>query len=344
MNDKVYGFIAVIIAVLLFGSQGVPIKRAKTGDGFFFQWVTTVGIWMIGLIVYQFKDNPHFEPAAMLGGAFWATGNVMVIPIVKLIGFSMGIMIWGVTNLFVGWLVGYVGLFGLKAQSEHVERPYMNILGAIISSLSVVIFAFIRPDVSSKPKVNETLEEGLISNNHVQRDAEEEDDDGFPIFKKMSDLQKKALGIFLSVLSGVVYGVNFDPIQYMIDHGNSLDQQIDYIFAHFCGILLAGTCYLIIYCFVKKNKPQVYPGSILPGLIAGWIWAVAQTFFSVANTKLDMIASFPLISTGPGIVGALWGVFVFKEIKGTRNYIFLVCAICVNIVGVVLIVMAGRND
>lgn len=41
--------------------------------------------------------------------------------------------------------------------------------------------------------------------------------------------------------------------------------------------------------------------------------------------------------TGPGVVGALWSVFVFGEIKGRRNYIYLSIAIALTFVGVGLI-------
>jgi hypothetical protein len=41
----------------------------------------------------------------------------------------------------------------------------------------------------------------------------------------------------------------------------------------------------------------------------------------------------------PGIIGALWGIFLFKEIQGKKNYLLLfltsltaaICAICIVI-------------
>lgn len=51
---------------------------------------------------------------------------------------------------------------------------------------------------------------------------------------------------------------------------------IDYLFGHFCGILVASTLYFAIYCVVKKNRPKVYPKVILPGLISGVMWGIAM--------------------------------------------------------------------
>src|SRR5262249_16200407 len=48
-----------------------------------------------GLIVYIARGFPAFEPFAMLGGFLWCTGNIMVVPIVKLIGLSLGMLLWG---------------------------------------------------------------------------------------------------------------------------------------------------------------------------------------------------------------------------------------------------------
>ena len=33
-------------------------------------------------------------------------GNIMVVPIIKMIGMTMGLTLWGVTNLLAGWMTG----------------------------------------------------------------------------------------------------------------------------------------------------------------------------------------------------------------------------------------------
>ena len=77
-------------------------------------------------------------------------------------------------------------------------------------------------------------------------------------------------------------------------------------------------------------------------MLSGVMWAVAQTSWFVANNDLSLVIAFPLVSMGPGIVGALWGVFAFKEITGTRNYLILLAAVAVaGIAAVVLVVSKG---
>jgi len=55
----------------------------------------------------------------------------------------------------------------------------------------------------------------------------------------------------------------------------------------------------------------------------GVVWALGQVGWFMANSSLGYTVTFPLAGVGPGIVGSMWSVFVFKEIRGRRNYLLL---------------------
>lgn len=74
-----------------------------------FQLFLGIGIWLVGLIVYLIRGCPEFQAGAMLGGFIWATANLTVVPIVKTIGLSMGLLLWGATNNITGWASGKFG-------------------------------------------------------------------------------------------------------------------------------------------------------------------------------------------------------------------------------------------
>ena len=57
----------------------------------------------------------------------------------------------------------------------------------------------------------------------------------------------------------------------------------------------------------------------------------------MANEALSFEITFPIIATLPGLVGAAWGVLVFGEIRGARNYLVLCCAIAIALIGCSLI-------
>ena len=103
---------------------------------------------------------------------------------------------------------------------------------------------------------------------------------------------------------------------------------IQYAFSQFSGTLLASTVYFLIYCLVKRNRPDLYPEAVGPGFLSGVLWAVADVGWFVANTYLSEAISFPIVTTGPGIIASIWGVFVFKEITGWKNFLLLGVALC----------------
>jgi len=72
---------------------------------------------------------------------------------------------------------------------------------------------------------------------------------------------------------------------------------MDYVFAHFTGIVVTSTVFLLIYSVAMKNKPRIYPEVILPGFLSGIMWAIADIGWFVANDTLSQPISFPIITS-----------------------------------------------
>ena len=141
----------------------------------------------------------------------------------------------------------------------------------------------------------------------------------------------------MAVISGVCYGNNFTPPDYLRENGLGPSAPLDYVFSHFCGIFGTSTAVFVGYCALMRSAPRINPRLALPAFVSGLMWAVAQTSWFVANDALSVSVAFPIITSGPGIVSALWGVFVFGEISGTRNYAVLCCAIGLAVAGCTMI-------
>src|SRR5690349_3605333 len=109
------------------------------------------------------------------------------------------------------------------------------------------------------------------------------------VFDKLSPAQKRLLGFTLAVGSGIFYGTNFNPPQYLIDHAKKGEQvfgrlhpseSLDYgmpdplarphtvllthglvwaraVYSHFSGIFMASTFYLAVYCVYMRNQPVI---------------------------------------------------------------------------------------
>lgn len=114
------GFAAAGIAAVFFGSNFIPCKQYDMGDGMYFQFVMAVGIWVLGLFyfIYQEPQTGYFHPFALLGGTIWSIGNVLSVPIIKMIGMALGLSIWSGTNLVVGWILGKYGLLGFEKDTS----------------------------------------------------------------------------------------------------------------------------------------------------------------------------------------------------------------------------------
>ena len=111
-----------MIASVCFGINFLPVKKFDTGDGMFFQWVQCLGVWLVGVVVNLTRDDPPFFYPAMMGGFLWTigkprphfvryhgnriVGNLFTVPVIKLIGLTMALTIWGVANLVIGWIAG----------------------------------------------------------------------------------------------------------------------------------------------------------------------------------------------------------------------------------------------
>ena len=280
----------------------------------------------------------------MVGGFLWCTGNMMCGPTIQLIGMSLGLLLWGGANMVVGWATGTFGLFGLN--KNPVTTPAMNYVGVILVLAGLLIFLQIKSSSAADAKQsNGKGFEPLIHDDELgvntKSDVIEEE---APFGASLSPNTRRILGICMALLAGVLFGCSFDPAQYVIDHDyDGSDDSLNYVFPHYCGILLTSWAYTILYTMYLNFQGKdlfVNTKCLVPATISGVLWGIAEIAWFVANGRLGFSVSFPIITSGPGLVGALWGVLVFKEITGAVNLRYLGFAFATTIVGIILIAVA----
>ena len=161
----------------------------------------------------------------MVGGMLWCIGNFLCVQVIKLIGMSMGLMIWGVINsvagivdffrnsVFVdwslGWSLGKFGLFGLK--KEEVPNPNLNYVGLTFTILSLAVFAWVKTTVSKAParsavKVSAYTEKLL---------DEEESPSEFSSdwTRKVPSNLRQLIGFGLACTCGLFFGFTFGELE-----------------------------------------------------------------------------------------------------------------------------------
>ena len=105
----------------------------------------SVGILLVGVATGTVLSSPpglempKFEPWAAFGGAIWMCGNLMCPYIIKLVGMGLGLTVWDLSNMIMGWFTGQFGLFGVH--KEHHARPLVNCIGLGLASASLIFFS-----------------------------------------------------------------------------------------------------------------------------------------------------------------------------------------------------------
>ncbi|KAJ1417032.1 CEO family-domain-containing protein [Ochromonadaceae sp. CCMP2298] len=403
------GYGAALVAVICLGSNFVPLKRVRIGDGVFFQFIMCNSLFMTAIPVLLIQGSPPVHGLAFLGGAVWCTGNILCPIAIKFIGLGLSLILWGCTSMLCGWASGTFGLFGLKRQ--EISDPMMNTAGVIMSLCGFCIYMFVRSEDTSvdakkfrRGKERNSAKQPLLSLESEGTDACDEDYDessvdtddsensrlnsSLPadrhhllnlndtvynpleeglrnadlrkdsmmsqysvismksrsIGDDWSEERKRAVGMGCAIVAGIFFGCSFDPAQYIIDNrydGN--DNSLNYVFSQFVGIIGASWGYTMIYCIYQYcigKQPYINGDAILPATLSGLIRGVALIAWFIANGELGFPVTFPIVTTGPGLVGALWGIFLFKEIKGWRDLTILASAATVTAIAVTLIALS----
>ena len=220
----------------------------------------------------------------------------------------MGLLIWGSTNMLMGWATGRFGLFGTHA--DALASPDLNSMGIGLAVAALCLYTLVKAEAGDPERYAELDERDLFPTGtapKVQTAAQ-----------AAASAARRVAGVAMAMTAGLLFGNTFTPPTYLMHNELGSPHPLDYVFAHFCGIYALSTAAFVAYCGYKGARgaaPFVDGRLVLPGLLSGLMWAAAQTCWFVANDALSMSVAFPLITSGPGVVSAAWGVLVFKEIK-----------------------------
>jgi glucose uptake protein GlcU len=321
--SELSGFILLGASSVLYGSNYIPVKQFETGDGMFFQLIFCIAMWVVGVLVNIFSNFPRFYAFPLLGGALTATANALTVPIIKIIGMGLGTLFWATTSLLTGWITLRFGFCDLKA--EVPSKTILNYIGISLILTSAAINLFVKTDLNGITTDDETVPLIMVTTNRQS------------FFDKLTVSAKRTLGISLAIVAGSLYGQLNTPIVFVRDnYPNASQNNLDYFFSFSTGMLVTSVVYFTIYCIVKGNRPDLYPEIVLPGILSGLMFGIGTVCFYLSANVLSQAISSPISCSGPPIVASLWGVFLYKEIKGWRNLLVLSLGFCVSITGAVL--------
>ena len=205
----------------------------------------------------------------------------------------------------------------------------MNYIGVVIACLSGVVFLAIQTGQPEELVVESDEEQPILQ----------------PVAPAPRKLYLRTVGCVVAIFAGILFGLIFIPSTYIQDHPEGIYESaskngLHYVYAMYSGIFFASMFYYIVYLVYKGNRPYLHVQSILPGIISGIMWGIAQAGFLVANSVLSQTISFPLVTIGPGTIAILWSIFYFREISGRRNYAIIIGGTMLRILAAVFIVLS----
>lgn len=327
-------FIAVILCVvtmLCWGSWANTMKlKPQSWPNPLFYWDYCLGIILFTLLLALtfgsigeggrsfFKDlgqaSGHALGSAFLGGVVFNLSNLLWVAAAAVAGMAVAFPIAVGLALVIGVVINYI--------AEAKGNPVILFAGVGLVVVAIIVNAIAYRTVPVKQK---------------------------------GDTRK---GIILSILAGIIMGFFYRFVAAGVSMNFSnpeagLLTPYTAVFIFSIGCYFSGFLWNTYFMYKPvEGEPSTYKqyfteGSLkvhLTGVLGGAIWAMGLSLSILAAEQAGPAISYSL-GQGATMVGAAWGVFVWKEFKeapkSTNSLLFLMF-VCF-IVGLVMITMAKNG-
>jgi glucose uptake protein len=224
---------------------------------------------------------------ALLGGAVWNLGNLLLVAAIAVAGMAIGFPIGG----GIAWILGIVISFSLVIIQGGVNPGNSVLLfcGVAVIGIAIVLSMLAYGQLASAAK------------------------------------KPSAKGVLLSVFAGILIAFFYGLVVKSIDHafvsgGSGKLMPLTGAFFFTLGAFLTT---FLFNPFFMRNPVEGTPVSIsdywkgefsthLTGLLGGVIWSIGITASFIAVGAAGPAVSYALSNAAP-VVAILWGVLVWKE-------------------------------
>ena len=173
--------------------------------------------------------------------------------------------------------------------------------------------------------------------------------------KKAGKTTKK--GIIIALIAGVLMSLFYRFVVKGMDVENfnspAIGMMTPYsaIFVFSIGVLLSNFVFntlVMKYPLLEKKSatPNTFKGNTkthICGMLGGAIWGLGSAFSYIASGEAGPAVSYAL-GQGAPLIAAIWGVFIWKEFKGSTKSVnqLLALMFIFFLVGLGMIVVAGN--
>jgi glucose uptake protein len=311
-----------IISAICWGSWANTYKGVKNYRFELFYWDYAIGIFLISLVLaftmgstghdsssflnnVQSADRSNIV-STLVGGAIFNLANLLLVAAIDMAGLAVALPVSIGIALVVGTLLNYV------------LQPKGNLL-FLASGVACALIAVVL------------------------------DGKAFGTLPGTRTVSRKS--IVICIVSGVLMGLWSPFTTYGTTRGNALTPYSSVVFLTLGALL---SCFIWNVYFMRKplaGEPVAFsgffraaPSGHMLGLLGGIVWGIGTVFNVVAgkSESMSFATSYAIGQSAP-MVGALWGIFVWKEFAGAsaRGKLFLVLMFVFYALAILLVARAN---
>jgi len=331
INSYTLAVFFCFVTMLCWGSWGNTQKlAAKNWRYELFYWDYVIGMLLFALLLaftmgsIGNEGRPFLEDIAqvssasflsiILGGVIFNASNILLAASTSIAGMSVAFPLGVGISLVLGTVVNYIG--------APKGNPVILFIG-----IALIVIAIICNGIASG-KMQGEKKEG------------------------------SSKGIWLAVLAGTLMAFFYRFVARAMDLENfsspaaGMATPYTAIVIFSFGVLLSNFLFnslVMRYPFVGEpvSYKEYFKGNLkthLVGILGGSIWCLGTAFSYIASGKAGAAISYAL-GQGAPMIAAIWGVFVWKEFKGSGNKVnrLLALMFCFFIAGLACIIASGGN-
>ncbi len=254
---------------------------------------------------------------AMLGGALWNLGTLLLVAAISVAGMSIAFPIGGGIAWIMGTVVNYIIV--VSGGGTASQKPALLWIGVAIIVSAIYISSI--------------------------------------IYKRVSKIRKKPslTGITLSVIAGIIIAFFYGFVVKSIDPDyilGSTGHLTPYTALFFFSIGVLISTILINPVFMAKpvegepvTMKMYFAGTgkeHFSGILGGMIWCLGMVVSFMAVGAANPAIAYALSNAAP-VVAMIWGIFVWKEFKDADSTTirYLVIMFSFYIIGLILITVSN---
>lgn len=339
------GFILAALSAVFNGSFASVFKLPKVAaaglDPILFQLYVSMGVFLSSFIAIPFfvynveltgsaaaGTTFVFEPLGLAAGALFVLAISFSFAAVQYIGIALGQGVWGGIAILVSYVWG-VAKFG-----DPISTPWLAGVALILLLSGVLGIAFCEPlagccekrqNLSSIPEIRRHLSEESnpnLTDSGVLNMQDGALDSRTRIITPPAEAPRSSSewlsGMICAVCVGLCGGSILVPMHYVPDSRTGLV----FVVSFGIGTMVASPIVCVV-CFLQRGHvpPLHLKDTLLAGLFSGLMYNIGNVLQIIAIPMIGFSIAGPLLQCALFVAG-LWGILVFREIRGNAIPVF----------------------